>query len=141
MTTPINDGQIVKQDSKGRLRITKERRESLLAEYDQGGMTGAAFARWAGVPYATFMTWLTKRRKAAKPSVKTEQRTQALEWVEAVVEKSTEAPVKEPKKEPALIKSGAALVVEAPGGIRLELSEEKHVLWAAKLLRHLGEVC
>jgi hypothetical protein len=121
--------------------MTKERREALLAQYDQGGMTGAAFARWAGVPYATFMTWLQKRRKAGKPCVKTEQQTGALEWVEAVVEKSTETPLrKEPKKEPAL-KMGAALIVEGPGGIRLELLEERHVLWAAKLLRHWGELC
>lgn len=140
MTIAIKDEQIVKRDEKGRLRITKERREALLAEYDQGGMTGAAFARWAGIPYATFMTWLHKRRKATEPVVEKEARQAVtLEWVEAVVEKSAEVPKQLPKRETAA-KSGMALVVEGPG-VRLELSEERHVLWAAKLLRHLGEVC
>ncbi len=141
MAIPIKDGQIVKRDEKGRLRITKEQREALLVEYDQGGMTGVAFARWAGIPYGTFMTWVYKRRKEVKPVEKKQGQAVSVEWVEAVVDNPAEVPLlKERNKEPAL-KMNTALVVEGPGGVRLELSEERHVLWAAKLLRHLGELC
>ena len=145
MTIPIKDGQIIKQDSMGRKRITKEQREALLAEYDQSGMTCAAFTRWAGIPYGTFITWVHKRRRqAGNPAVagKKEGQAAVVEWVEAVVEKSPEEPVKKPdlRKESAL-KVGTALVVEGPGGIRMELNEERHVLWTAKLLRHMGGIC
>ena len=33
--------------------------------------------------------------------------------------------------------NATVMIVQGPGGVRLELSEERHVLWAAKLLRHL----
>jgi hypothetical protein len=33
--------------------------------------------------------------------------------------------------------TATVMIVQGPGGVRLELSEERHVLWAAKLLRHL----
>ncbi len=33
--------------------------------------------------------------------------------------------------------NATVMIVQGPSGVRLELSEERHVLWAAKLLRHL----
>ena len=33
--------------------------------------------------------------------------------------------------------NATVMIVQGASGVRLELSEERHVLWAAKLLRHL----
>ena len=54
---------IIKQDTRGRLRTTRERREALLAEFDRSAMTGRKFAKWAGIKYSTFANWLQTRRK------------------------------------------------------------------------------
>ncbi len=123
----------MKKDVLGRLRIPKERREALLAEYDGSGMSGAAFAPWAGIKYPTFASWLQARRQQR---AKGAGEGGPVQWVEAVLEKPAKGPVKA-----AGIQSGGMMCVEGPSGIRLELGEERHFLWAAKLLRHLGEPC
>jgi hypothetical protein len=125
--------QIVKVDRIGRVKTTRERREALLAEFDRSGMSGQQFAKWAGIKYGTFITWVQKRRRVAVPLAEARPVSAGSEsevrWVEAVMEKA------------ALKKSSdagsGAMIVQGPGGVRLELGEERHVLWAAKLLRHL----
>lgn len=52
-----------KRDTKGRRITPKARREDLLNEYKQSGLTQAAFARCAGVNYPTFASWLQGRRE------------------------------------------------------------------------------
>ena len=131
-TTGMVDG-LIKHDTRGRLRTTRERREALLAEYDRSAMTGRKFAKWAGIKYSTFANWLQARRKLgcrelAAPVVKP---TTGTRWLEAVVDGS-------PPKEPAKVKP-ATLIVHGPGGVRLELSDENQVRWAARLLRELTE--
>ena len=129
-TTETVEG-IIKQDSRGRLRTTPERRQALLAEFDQSSMTGRKFAAWAGIKYSTFSNWLGTRRKAASgepPKAQVENAT-GTRWLEAVVS----AP-----KETVPMKSGnSVLIVHGPGGVRLELSDETQVSWAARLLREL----
>ena len=51
-----------KRDTKGRRITQKARREELLSEYEQSGLTQAAFARRAGVNYTTFASWVQGRR-------------------------------------------------------------------------------
>ena len=55
MTTTIGltDG-IIKLDTRGRMRTTRERREALLAEFDRSGMSGQKFSAWAGIKYPTW---------------------------------------------------------------------------------------
>lgn len=107
----------------------------MLAEFDRSGMSGAQFAKWADIKYGTFITWVQKRRRKEtsdqtdSPLV-TDGSKPEVRWVEAVMENATG------KKVHATSNEGA-MIVEGPGGLRLELSEERHVLWAAKLLRHL----
>ena len=49
-TNGMVDG-IIKQDTRGRMRTTRDRREALLAEYDRSAMTGRKFAKWvSGTP-------------------------------------------------------------------------------------------
>src|SRR5271163_3936395 len=122
-TTGMVDG-IIKQDSRGRMRTTRERREALLAEYDRSAMTGRKFAKWAGIKYSTFANWLQARRKLGcrELAAPVAEPTTGTRWLEAVVDGS-------PPKEPAKVKP-ATLVVHGPGGVRLELSDEKQVRWA-----------
>ena len=135
MTSTMALEQIVKTDRIGRIKTPRERREALLAEFDQSGMSGAQFARWAGIKYGTFITWVQKRRRKGAPSQAEDKLppsgTKAeVRWVEAVMEKAT---AKKSNGNP----NAGVMIVQGPGGVRLELSEECHVLWAAKLLRHL----
>ena len=135
MTSTMGQDQIVKVDRIGRIKTPRERREALLAEFDQSGMSGQQFAKWAGIKYGTFITWVQKRRRKGVPGnaddkpVPTGAKSEVL-WVEAVMEKATA------KKSDANL-NATVMIVQGPGGVRLELSEERHVLWAAKLLRHL----
>ena len=126
------DGQILKRDSAGRVKTPRERREAIMKEFDQSGMSGQKFAKWAGIKYTTFANWLQQRRKhrqAQTPSGA--EGTDEVRWVEARVggrsQRKTEGK-----------SATTALIVHGPGGVRIEIQEEKHVEWAAKLLRHLS---
>jgi transposase len=119
----------------GRIKTPRQRREALLAEFDRSGMSGAQFAKWAGIKYGTFITWVQKRRCKAAQGQTDDRLVSAgakseVRWVEAVVESAT-------AKKSNATSNATAMIVQGPGGVRLELSEERHVLWAAKLLRHL----
>ena len=135
MTSTMGQDQIVKIDRIGRIKTPRERREALLTEFDRSGMSGQQFAKWAGIKYGTFITWVQKRRrkgvlgKAEDKLVPTGAKSE-VQWVEAVMEK---AMAKKSNANP----NATAMIVQGSGGVRLELSEERHVLWAAKLLRHL----
>ena len=49
-----SDGRILKTDSKGRVRMSADRRESLLDEFERSGLTAAKFSELAGINYQTF---------------------------------------------------------------------------------------
>jgi hypothetical protein len=123
-STGTVDG-IIKQDTRGRMRVTGERREALLAEFDRSAMTGRKFAAWAGIRYSTFSNWLRARRKLPSPSAP------GPRWLEAVVNGSAD------RKAEVKSKTGV-LVVEAAGGVRIEIADEAQVKLAAQLLRELG---
>ncbi len=131
----MGQDQIVKVDRIGRIKTPRERREALLAEFDRSGMSGQQFAKWAGIKYGTFITWVQKRRRKgaagqADAKLVPNGAKAEVQWVEAVLEKAT-------AKKSEANSNATVMIVQGPGGIRLELSEERHVLWAAKLLRHL----
>jgi len=89
MTVMEPGSEILKVDEAGRVRTPPEKREALLAEFDRSGMTGAQFARFAGVRYPTLMNWVQKRRKAAGQSEQRAARRQKVDhprWLEARVE-------------------------------------------------------
>jgi len=135
MTLTTGTDQIVKVDRIGRIKTPRERREALLAEFDRSGMSGQQFAKWAGIKYGTFITWVQKRRRKAVVASTGDKPAPAgandeVRWVEAVMEKAT-------AEKPNVTAAAGVMVVQGPGEVRLELSEERHVLWAAKLLRHL----
>jgi transposase-like protein len=63
MTSTNGKAEVLKQDARGRVRVSAERREALLDEFERSGSSGAKCARLAGVKYATFANWVQKRRK------------------------------------------------------------------------------
>jgi transposase len=115
------------------MRISRKKREALLAQFDQSGMSGPKFAKQEGIRYTTFANWLQKRRRQRSktiPSLKSAPGTRRkVRWLEVVVDGS-------PKREPQKLAT-ATLIVYGPGGIRLELSDEKQVKLAAQLLLEL----
>ncbi|MGO8678709.1 MAG: hypothetical protein ACLQVX_22930 [Limisphaerales bacterium] len=64
MTNVTDAGEtILKTDSKGRVHTPPGRRESLLDEFERGGLSGCKFAELAGIKYQTFASWAARRRK------------------------------------------------------------------------------
>ena len=129
-TNPGNELTILKQDGRGRVRTSAARREQLLDEFERSGLSGAKFAELVGVKYQTFATWVQRRQRqlgaAAKVPVPT---TESVKWLEAVM---TSAP-------PPV--AGAVLVLQLPGGVRLEVADEKQAVLAASLVRALTKSC
>jgi hypothetical protein len=104
----------------------------LLAEFDRSGMSGQKFAAWAGIKYSTWANWVQQRRKKQGASAPKEAKpggdgSNNVRWLEAVVSASSEKASAKPQT--------GVLIVHGPGGVRLELSDEKQVVWAARLLR------
>jgi hypothetical protein len=134
MNTTPTDEVVLKQDVLGRVKTPKARREQLLDEFEQSGVSGQKFAELAGIKYQTLATWIQKRRRqrglpaAAKVLTPTDQ----VRWLEAVVEQAQGSAGKA---------DGSFLVLHLPGGVRVEIGEAKQVELAAALVRALQKPC
>lgn len=113
------EGELLRQDTAGRVRTSKERRDALLAEFDRSGVSGARFARMAGIKYQTFANWLHGRRHAGRASARKGRKT--VTWVEAVP--------------PAT----ASVRVQLPGGAWMEIGSAAQAAIAAQVLRGLAD--
>src|SRR6476469_3229415 len=90
MTFMTAEAEVLKVDTRGRVRVPVERREALLDEFERSGLSGVKFAKLVGVKYPTFALWVQKRRRAraafttegAGVSVATARRP--IRWFEAV---------------------------------------------------------
>ncbi len=71
-----------KRDTKGRRITPRARREDLLNEYEQSGLTQAAFARRAGVNYPTFASWVQGRRERTAVPVRPREPIRAQQQVQ-----------------------------------------------------------
>lgn len=113
----------VMADTEGRLRVTKAQRRDLLAAFGRSGESLPQFARRLGIKYSTLARWVQlSRPKHARPKP-------ALQLLEAVVESSPAHAV------------GALLVLQLPGGVRVEVADEKQAVLAAALIRALEKPC
>ena len=130
-TTELTD----RTDSRRQIRISRKKREALLAQFDQSGISGPKFAKQAGIKYTTFANWLQKRRRQRTKTIPTKKSVPGtrskVRWLEVVVNGPQQ------KEQPKL--ATTTLIVHGPGGVRLELSEEKQVKLAAQLLRELAQ--
>jgi acetyl esterase/lipase len=120
-----NDGEVLKTDERGRVRTPAERRESLLNEFERSGLSATKFAALAGIKYQTFAAWAARRRKGATAQAPVPPRD-PMRWLEAVVDQA------QPPR---------AMVLQLPGGVRAEVSDEKQAELAAMLVRALARSC
>jgi len=124
------DESVLKTDVLGRVMISAARRETLLDEFERSGLSGTKFAALVGIKYPTFATWAQRRRRQRGDYVAAKRSTPATDkvrWLEAVVEQAQNPCGQNP----------AALVLQLPGGVRLELAGLKQIALAAALLRAL----
>ena len=113
-------------DSKGRVRATRDQRRVILEEFERSGMSCAEFAKRTGLKYPTLAGWLQRYRRD-----KVKGRSRPVRLLEAVVE-----PAGDSGGHPS-----PALVVQLPGGARLEIGDIKQVPLAAALVRSLHVPC
>jgi len=121
--------EILKVDTRGRVRTSREKQEAILDELERNGMPGRQFARHVGVKYPTLMSWAQRRKRERKNSVgaatnrvKAERPGfQTRQWIEAVVEDGV-----------------GDFAVEAGGGLVLKIGNEAEARLAAAILRGLG---
>jgi hypothetical protein len=127
-------GAILSQDAQGRVLVSRERRESLLEEYDRSGMSGVKFARYVGIKYSTLAYWLQSRRRhrereksLMKAGADTEAGKNNGAWIEAVVENGSapRAPI-------------GGLRIYFAGGAYCQISSATEAALAAELLGRLG---
>ena len=129
-------GRVLKRDALGRVRTDATARESILVEFERSGLSGTKFSALVGIKYATFASWVQRRKRMGggsgrkrmgkKASISGALCLPALDWVEAKVERRT--PVCAGK---------FALRVLLPGGAILEIADEAQTVLGAGLLRAL----
>ena len=143
MTSTIAGAEVLKQDARGRVRTPRDRREAILEEFASSGVSGAQFARLAGIKYATFANWVQQRRqKRATLGTATGSSLPALN-----VPVTREGPV---RLFEALVEEGRGavrpstsaprgLVIELPGGSRLVVESPVQMPMAAELVALIAQ--
>ena len=121
LTSCPTEGLLVKTDSKGHLRVSKEQRKAVLAKFEQSGMSAAKFAALAGIKYSTFAGWVLRYRRG-KPRVA----SKGMRFIEAVIGSDPNKPG-----------SKTGLILHLPGSVRVELSSVAEVPLAAALIEAL----
>ena len=121
------DGELIKTDCMGRIRVSSEHREKLLDTFESSGMSGQKFADHYGVKYTTFASWVQKRRRdrneyPAEHAAPPENLLQSLAEVELAPGKVT----------------SEGLSIELPGGARLILDHPGQAPIAAALINNLS---
>jgi hypothetical protein len=122
--------QILKVDAAGRVWTPRAQREAALDAFERSGWPATKFAAHIGVKYPTFAAWRQQRRRQGGAGQATSELAgrspAALQWVEASVEG-------------AVADRSGVLVVQLPGGARLEVADAAQARLAGQLLRALGE--
>jgi transposase-like protein len=113
-------------DTQGRVRVSKEQRRLILAEFERSGVSAARFAKQTGLKYATLAGWLQRYRRS-----KPQGRARQVRLLEAVVEQA-------PKPAPP---DQGVLVLQPPGGARVEIRDVKQARLAAAVVRELAHSC
>lgn len=126
ITEPVE--QILIQDSLGRVRTPRERREALLEEYERSGMSGIAFAEKYGIKYTTLASWIQKKKKQSQGDQKGPEMGVGVQWVEAVVPEQRD-----------YMEQGGRLIVRI-GGAEMEVADRKGAMLAVEVLRQLGGI-
>lgn len=114
---------VLKMDTAGRVRVSRERREQLLREFATSGISARRFAQLAGVNPVTFYSWLQKQRVLGS-GTPVRSGGSPVSFMEAVL-----------GCPPAVQSfSDAPLVVHLCGGARAEVASRQGVPLLAQLL-------
>lgn len=122
----------MKRDEVGRVRMPADRRQQLLDEFERSGLSGVKFAALAGIKYQTFATWARLRRKQLQDTQPGQTAgAGSVQWLEAVMNATSVSGSNLP----------APLVLQLPGGTRLEVSDERQAALAVAIIQALGKAC
>ncbi|MEI6715944.1 MAG: IS66 family insertion sequence element accessory protein TnpB [Verrucomicrobiota bacterium] len=124
MTHLVEKQRILKVDSRGRVQTTPEQREALLDEYERSGLSGRRFAEMVGVVPVTFSAWVCQRKRNRANGRKSANQIEPVTLLEAVVESRCSAVVNVPE----------SVVVELPGGAKIEVRSREQLRLVAELL-------
>jgi hypothetical protein len=94
-----------------------------LEEFERSGESAAGFAKRTGLKYSTLAGWLARYRRP-----KLVRRAQPLRLLEAVMD-------------PAQSAVAGTLVLQLPGGVRMEVADETQAALAAMMVRALARPC
>lgn len=134
MTSTNPESNILKEDTRGRVRTPPARREELLDEFERSGVSGMRFAKMVGIKYATFALWVAKRRKSREqgagiPVPADHQESDVVRQPIRLFEALSVAPAGP---------SGMGLTIELPGGARMAADSSEQLRLAAELIRLLS---
>ena len=126
-------GEVLKQDSLGRVRTPLEKRIAIVKAFECGGMSAARFARHHGLNYSTLCSWIqAARQRRGQPPPLHSSGGGAMRWLEAVVEVGGDA---------AAGQEALGLCVEWRGA-RMRIESPTQARFAAALIRELeGAAC
>ena len=122
------DGQLIKTDCIGRIRVSPEHRDKLLDAFESSGMSGQKFAGHHGVKPTTFASWVQKRRRE-----RNEYPTEHSALPENLLQSLAEVELT-----PNKVVAEGSLSIELPGGARLVLNHPGQALLAAALINNLS---
>lgn len=131
------EAEIFKTDTRGCVRVSAERREEVLEEFERSGLSGMRFAKLVGMQYATLMNWVQKRRRARVDAGQGSEtgasspgggQSGPMRLFEAVAEHGTGTGT-----------GGGGLVIELACGGRMTVESPVQVRLAAELLGMLGQ--
>ena len=141
MTSLNAQAEVLQQDARGRVRVSAQRREALLDEFERSGASAAKFARLVGIRYSTFANWVLQRRKrrvAAGRAVNVmaglgdaAAKAAPLRLLEAVLEGQGQ--------EGGSSTGSGGLVIELPGGSRMLVGSPVLLEMAAELLALIAQ--
>ena len=122
VASPIAQNVLVTLDARGRVRVSKEQRRAILAEFERSGVSAAQFAKVTGLKYSTLAGWRQRYRRA-KPKAA----PGGLRLLEAVVDPS----------HPQEQTSENVLMVHLPGQVRIQVSCLAQVPLVTELIKAL----
>lgn len=133
--------EVLKQDTRGRVRVSQQRREALLDEFEKSGASGMKFARLVGIKYSTFANWVKQRQEksaatkltvcAASEAIGSTAKAGPVRLFEALVEGAPRAS--------AAATAVDGLLIELPGGSRLRIESPAHLEMAAELVALIAQ--
>lgn len=157
-TDQPHEGDVLKTDVLGRVRVKREHREQILDDFECSGMSGRAYAKLHGIHHQTFASWIQKRRRARGDYDNEEIRTKLRMGNQSAKAKSA-SPGRPKKKKPeesttalSLIEIAMpqesepaphhsnrdALEVELPGGVKVHFASKSQLGLLKALIKEVG---